>query len=378
MLDGLPVVFLSCSERFKERVAYPMRDALERAGYRAVLVSDAPRLGDAFTPEEKVEAYLRLAEAFIALLTPDEQVEAGSFRARDNIFDEIGRARSIPALRGRVMVFKHPDVRLPSNIDPAYDPLDLDDIAAAAKTALVQLERWGIEGHPPVVSHARGVEPAPVFAGLRIEDPRTTEEWVRSEINARTKAEQQAFVESMLQVVRTADRWEHRGIAGHVLEAVEELDVGLLSNEVIEELGLDADETVRMSAAVILFLRARQAPGLVPIDLVTRLARPSAESWYVFTPALNALKVLSMSRPEAMVSIAALAMSTNRDDREYAASALQAIARIRPQVVPVDAVRGLMADGDPSVAELGARVWKMVKDIPEDERNRAYSPFSAY
>ena len=57
MLDGRPVVFLSCSEKYKERVAAKLRDALAEVGVRGVIVSDEPLLshtswepGDRSTP----------------------------------------------------------------------------------------------------------------------------------------------------------------------------------------------------------------------------------------------------------------------------------------------------------------------------------------
>lgn len=42
MLDGRPVVFLSCSDKYKESVAAKLRDALAEVGVWGVIVSDEP------------------------------------------------------------------------------------------------------------------------------------------------------------------------------------------------------------------------------------------------------------------------------------------------------------------------------------------------
>ena len=44
MLGGQVAVFVSCSEKFKEPVAWPVRDALAEHGLRGIIVSDEPPL----------------------------------------------------------------------------------------------------------------------------------------------------------------------------------------------------------------------------------------------------------------------------------------------------------------------------------------------
>ena len=57
MLGGQPIVFLSCSERFKLRVARPIREALKAAGIHGIIVSDEPTLPRTdWTPDDKVES----------------------------------------------------------------------------------------------------------------------------------------------------------------------------------------------------------------------------------------------------------------------------------------------------------------------------------
>jgi pimeloyl-ACP methyl ester carboxylesterase len=135
-------VFISCSERRKEAVAWPFRDLLAELGTRAFIVSDEPRPAGTWTPEEKVDAFLERSEAVVVFATAD--LEAGEdHNARPNIGDEIGRARSKAHLRDRVCVLKERGVTLPSNIDPAYESLDLSDLDRAYHRAILQLTEWG-------------------------------------------------------------------------------------------------------------------------------------------------------------------------------------------------------------------------------------------
>lgn len=110
-------------------------------------------------------------------------------------------------------------------------------------------------------------------------------------------------------------------IAGRVLEAVVEIDPNLLTVEILEELSHHGDFSVCSSAAVILFTLACMLPGTVPLDITTGLARPAHQDWYMFTP-LNTLKQLALTRPEAVAALVDLADSPSRDEREYAAAAL--------------------------------------------------------
>jgi pimeloyl-ACP methyl ester carboxylesterase len=141
-------VFISCSERSKETLARPFKELLASTGLHGYIVSDEPRPDTAWTPEEKVDAYLDLSSAVVVFATAD--LEAGADRfTRPNIGDEIGRARSKPHLRNRVVVLKEHGVTLPSNIDPAYETLDPAQPQAAFERALAQLRAWNMPGAVP-------------------------------------------------------------------------------------------------------------------------------------------------------------------------------------------------------------------------------------
>ena len=136
-------VFLSVAEGQKTLLAQPFRDLL-LPSVTGLIVSDLPLIDDAYTPEEKVDAYLERSQAVVVFATAD--LDAGSDRfTRPNIADEIGRARSKQHLRNRICVLKQPGVTLPSNTNPAYNHLDPDHPEPAFAAAMEQLKAWGFD-----------------------------------------------------------------------------------------------------------------------------------------------------------------------------------------------------------------------------------------
>ena len=142
-----PAVFLSVTEGQKASLARPFRDLL-RPSVEGYIVSDLPLVGDAYSPEEKVDAYLERSQAVVVFATADR--EAGQF-TRPNIADEIARARSKPHLRNRICVLKQSGVTLPSNTNPAYNHLDPDHPEPAFAAALEQLKAWGFDVEVPEI-----------------------------------------------------------------------------------------------------------------------------------------------------------------------------------------------------------------------------------
>ncbi len=66
-----PEVFISCSELQEDALARPFQALLASNGLRGVIVSDDPRPGSAWTPEEKVDAYLERSQAVVVFATAD-------------------------------------------------------------------------------------------------------------------------------------------------------------------------------------------------------------------------------------------------------------------------------------------------------------------
>lgn len=380
MIDNKPAVFISCSEKYKERVAYRFRDVIEAVGLRAVIVSDLPSPAGAFSPEEKVDAYLDRSEAALILATPDDKV-GDSWQPRLNIADEIGRARSRDSIRGRVCVLKAASVRLHSNINPAYDRLDPEDLAPALTVLLEQLREWGLTTATVDPKHVRARPPVAdeeVLAGLRMEDTKQTYAHVREQLSKRRKYEQRAYVDRIVSVIRNRDEWDVRATASHMLEAVADVDVGLVPVNVVEELAFDPDFSVRSSAAMILYLTSLSAPGLVPVDLVARLAKPAEEDWYVFMPALSALQELALSREAAMERIELLARSPDHDDREYAVTALRDIAAVNRAAIRADVVDFLTKDRVEPIRRIAQQVAALIEGVTEEERRRVYYRFGPF
>jgi len=383
-----PVVFISVAESHKRSVAYPLRDLLEANDVEALIVSDLPRPGAAWTAEEKVTKYLEGSQALIALATADLVDEQGRAHPRSNIADEIGRARGMPNLRDRICILKDRATNLPSNISPVYELLDVDAPDRAFAAALDQLREWGFRiPRPPRDASSATVSPEItdgilMLDGLAVDDPATTRRRVLSWLQMRSHAEQASLAFLMVSVALGAPEWEKRSIAAQAVESMAALDAGLVSDSLIDELSHHPDSSVRGSMAVILYNRALRAPGLVPLPVVARLVDSGGDqapgaSWYVYTPARACLSQLSLTRPEAWDVVRWMASSPEPEMREGAADIIARVAETNPAVVPPE----LLAEfEDPAESAIGSRLAAArisVAAVGEDER-RAYRPFSAF
>ncbi len=142
MLDGKITIFISCSEQYRQRVGHAFRDLIQNLGFGAVILSEAPKLENAWTTEEKLVGYLERSDALVVLCTPDDQRADKTWAVRPNIIDELGRARTMKHLRDRIAVFKSKQVTLPSNVAPVYEQLDTNELDSALKALIRQLEAW--------------------------------------------------------------------------------------------------------------------------------------------------------------------------------------------------------------------------------------------
>jgi len=159
MRNGRSVVFLSCSVRFQTEVAEPIRDELASNGVDAIIVSleRIPRNAD-WDPDTKVDKYLEQSDVFVALATPDDFLSDGTLQVRANVVDEITRAKRLPHLRDRSLVFREPSVHLHSNVNPAHEPLSLDNPGRVVPVILEQMREWGVL---PLVASPASVEDNP-------------------------------------------------------------------------------------------------------------------------------------------------------------------------------------------------------------------------
>ncbi|HVC33807.1 MAG TPA: TIR domain-containing protein [Chloroflexota bacterium] len=381
MLRGQCAVFLSCSEKFKGRVAKPIREALRPYNVLGVIVSEEPLLpGTASDPNSKVESYLDASDAFVALCTPDNQLDDGTMVCRQNIIDEIPRAMGKPHLRERIQVFKERTVRLPSNINPTYEPLDLENVASAADRIHSQLASWGVLDKTPQRKPAPSpMPPESIHAlihDLKLGDDAEATRRAYAVMERSGKHEQQLVVNQIAQFLHDADSDDNHEVflAGSLLEAIGRLDPSLIRIELVEELAKAQDFTKRSIAATLLWDRAVVAPAEVPLGLLGRLAVPSREDWYVQAPAMAAVKQLLLHRRSASIIFDNLSSSSDPEDRYQAAAALLDVAKYDVWAVPRNLAERLAGDSDRQVAIKGREVLKAIGNRQE-EKGDPLKPF---
>jgi len=383
MLHGQVAVFLSCSERFKPGLAWPVRDALNAQGLRAIIISDEPPLGSAGGEETSAEPYLDASSAFIALCTADYELSDGSKYPRANIIDEIQQAFARPYLRDRAQVLKSPGVLLPSDITPTYDSLDVTKPAVASEVILKQLQQWGIVPVPesPAAPHRAGTWEADDVDALLAAPPPADRDDADARIYAllRDRSEdRRRWVARELQreIVESQQQNRVRGAAA-LLEAVSGLDPALVSPEMVETLASHERYQARACAANLLRDRAAVAPLEVPVELLGRLAAPSTEDWLVWAPAMAGVQELALHRREAYAVFNSLAASDDTRDRFAVAVALLGLAAIRPAAVARGLAERLSDDPDPQIAEKARDVLAATEQVTEREHAECYQRFWA-
>jgi hypothetical protein len=369
MLRGQVAIFLSCSEKFKTALAWPIRDALAAQGLHAIIVSDEPPLpspGEPGAAEAKAEPYLDASSAFVALCTADYELSDGSRYPRANIIDEIQQARARPHLRDRSQVLRSPGVLLPSDVTPTYDSLDADKPAAAAEVVLKQLQQWGVgpaspAAAPRAAGDGRDDDVTALFAGLRPGDRDEARRRVYPLLRDRSP-DRRAWIAAELRRQVTEPGDQDRALAAAtLLEAAAGVDAGLAPAGAIEALASHPSYPARSCAANLLRDRAAAAPLDVPLEVLGRLAWPSEEDWLVWAPALAAVQELAPRRPDALVILESLAAGADARDRHAAAAALLGMAEVRPAAVPAGLARRLADDADPLVAAKAREVMEAVE-----------------
>ena len=374
MYKGRPCVFLSCSERFKERVARPFKEGLSQAGVYGVIVADEPHPDGARPdPAAKVDYFLDRSDALVALCTPDDHLDDGTVQPRANIIDEMQRAWSRSHLANRVQTLKERTVRLPSNINPTYDRLDLDDPAANLRLVLRQLGEWGVLPAQPPWAAPEEAHPGDLISGLldglSVGDWEVAERRVLEAFGSLPKTDQAAVARQLTDYLFATPDQTQMHIAGMLLEQAACLDPALISTSVIERLATDAADPRRITAVNLLWERATASPGDVPLDLLQRLAAPTREDWYVYAPGLACLRELLLHRPGARMIVHALAASAEVEDRREAARVIRDVAEVQPAVVDQDMISWLANDPDPEVRETVLRASGLA-GLPGNDRPR--------
>jgi hypothetical protein len=383
MLRGQVAVFLSCSEKFKPKLAWPVRDALAREGLHAIIMSDEPPLpeaggigGDA---EDKTEPYLDASSAFVALCTADYELSDGSRYPRANIIDEIQQAGTRPHLRDRCQVLKAPGVLLPSDITPTYDALDVARPAAAAEVIWAQLQRWGIgPAGPPAARQPAGPGAADdldaLLAGLSPGERDEARRRIYPLLRDRDSVRRRELARELHRQITQSDDSGRALAAAALLEAACGLDAALVPGEMVEALATNPRYPARSCAANLLRDRAAVAPLDVPVEVLGRLAWPSAEDWLVWAPAMAAVQELALRRRDAQVILESLAASANPQDRHAAAAALLGVATADPAAVTADLAGKLAGDPDPLVAAKAREVMAVIEQVTDTDRAGGLRP----
>jgi DNA alkylation repair enzyme len=380
MLRGQVAVFLSCSEKFKPKLAWPVRDALAAEGLYAIIVADEPPLpdpdpggvgGDA---EGRAEPYLDASSAFVALCTADYELSDGSQYPRANIIDEIQQASARPHLRDRSQVLKAPGVLLPSDITPTYDALDVARPAAAAEVIWAQLQRWGIgpASLPAAPSAGTAGDVETLFVGLRPGEHDEARRRVYPLLRDRDSDQRRRLVRELHRQITESEDSDRALAAASLLEAAWRLDTALVPGEMIEALAAHPRYPARSCAANLLRRRAAVAPLDVPIEVLGRLAAPRAEDWLVWAPAMAAVQELVQQRRDAQVILESLAASADPQDRHAAAVALLGVAAADPAAAAAALAEQLAGDRDPLVAAKAREIITVIEQAAVPDRARRH------
>jgi Holliday junction resolvase-like predicted endonuclease len=198
-----------------------------------------------------------------------------------------------------------------------------------------------------------------LFDGLGLGEHDRAEHRLYARFLPLSRQSQEAVVDEIARIAMTtsSDSSDERGfVACSLLEAADRLDPTLVKFDVVETMATAADFSLRCSAAVLLWQWAETNPGRVPVALLGRLARPTAEDWYVHAAARAGAKQLMLRRESARIIYEALAASENPVDRLCAASDLLAVAKREPRVIPAELAKSLAKDADEDVASTAAQV----------------------
>jgi hypothetical protein len=383
VLHGQVAVFLSCSDKFKPGLAWPVRDSLAAQGLRVIILNEEPPLESAGGEEARAEPYLDASSAFVALCTADYELSDGSRYPRANIIDEIQQALGRPHLRDHAQILKSPGVLLPSDITPSYDSLDVTKSAVAAEVILKQLQQWGIVPVPesPAAPHRVGSwEADDVDALLAAPQPGDQDE-ARARIypllRDRSEDRRRWIANELYREIMDPKKESRAVAAAALLEAASGVDPALVSREMVETLAGHGRYQARACAASLLRDRAAVAPLDVPIEVLGRLALPSAEDWFVWAPAMAAVQELALRRREAHAIFNSLAASNDTRDRFAVAVALLGLAKVRPAAVSRDLAERLSEDPDPLIAEKARDVLAATEHVTDREHAECYQRFWA-
>src|SRR5262249_35523484 len=159
-----------------------------------------------------------------------------------------------PNLRERIMVFKAPEVKLPSNINPTYDQLDVSDVSSIPDLIIRQLDAWELlHSHPrpaPTPAPPPAATVAESICDLELGDHDEATRRAYALLRTESRASVLATIDEFREFLKHTDLENNEAtlLAGSVLEALNKFDPSLISDELIEELASSEDFSVRSTA----------------------------------------------------------------------------------------------------------------------------------
>jgi hypothetical protein len=172
------------------------------------------------------------------------------------------------------------------------------------------------------------------------------------------RTHERAAVDALIRLATTTEDHTTQLVACSLVEAADRLDPTLISIDAVERMARSDRNSLRISAAVLLWQWASAVPGRVPIPLLARLT----------APARAGAKQLLLARGAVRTVFDRMVSSRDRDDRAYAATDLLEVARIEPRAVPVDLARTLAHDRDEAVAARGAELLGALQAVDDAAR----------
>jgi hypothetical protein len=259
-------------------------------------------------------------------------------------------------------------------LEQAADAIRHVAAAVEAGFARQEADRSSRSQGPPLIANvAMHIEQ--LLAGLSLDGHDEAERRMNRLFLPLRRVDQRVVVEALIHEATTAKDHEVLLLACSLLEAADRLDPTLVTVEEVEELTTSTNRSLRSCAAVLMWQWAQSLPGRVPVPLLTRLALPSKEDWYVHAAARAGAKTLLLRRAAARAVFDRMAASHDKEDRSCAATDLLQVAEMEPRAVPADLVRKLARDRDAVVAEWGAKVVRAIEGLGERGNLDYHMPF---
>lgn len=108
-------IFISCGGSAKKTLLPKLKELLLALGITPIIVEEQPNYNLSLL--DKVNAFLNLCNAGIALITAEDLTKDGQLKPRDNVVHEIGLMQQNANIGGRIIYLKERRVTLPSNFN---------------------------------------------------------------------------------------------------------------------------------------------------------------------------------------------------------------------------------------------------------------------